>query len=141
MDKNFETTIDPDRPLRRSLWRGWRRRCPACGAGHMMQGYLKVQDICGTCGAALHHHRSDDGPAWLTILIVGHVIGPGMLMTFTAFQPPPWVMASVFSSLAIGLTFYLLPRLKGAFVAFQWAHRLHGFGTENPRYGQADRHS
>ena len=27
--------LDDDRPLRPAMLRGWRRRCPACGEGHM----------------------------------------------------------------------------------------------------------
>ena len=39
-----------ERPLKPALMRGWRRRCPNCGAGPMMRGYLKVRDECPVCG-------------------------------------------------------------------------------------------
>jgi uncharacterized protein (DUF983 family) len=98
-----------------------------------MRGYLQVADHCGSCGTALHHHRADDGPAWATILITGHIIAPLMLIVFEAFRPEPWVMAAGFSGAFVALSLYMLPRLKGAFVGFQWAKRMHGFG--NPRAG------
>ena len=61
-----------DRPFWPSVLRGWKGRCPSCGQGPMLRGYLKVRDTCPVCGEAMHHHRADDGPAYLTILIVGY---------------------------------------------------------------------
>jgi uncharacterized protein (DUF983 family) len=119
-----------ERPLGPAMLRGWRRRCPGCGAGPMLRGYLKVRDSCPVCGEALHHQRADDGPAYLTILIVGHLMAPLILFAFTRWRPDPLVLASVFSVGTVALSLYLLPRLKGALVAVQWAKRMHGFGVQ-----------
>lgn len=121
-----------ERPLRRALWRGWRRRCPNCGSGPLLRGYLKVRDDCPVCGEAFHHQRADDGPAYLTILIVGHVMAPLLLAAYTAYRPEPLALAAVFSVGSVALSLYLLPRLKGLIVALQWAKRMHGFGTTPP---------
>lgn len=125
-------TLDPadlaPRDLRQSMMRGWRRRCPNCGSGPMMRSYLKVRDTCPICHEDLHHHRADDGPAYLTILIVGHLMAPLIIWAFTTFRPEPMVLASVFTVGCVALSLYLLPRLKGAIVGMQWAKRLHGFG-------------
>ncbi|MEE9388848.1 MAG: DUF983 domain-containing protein [Paracoccaceae bacterium] len=118
-----------DRPLRPALWRGWRRRCPNCGSGPLLRGYLKVRDQCPICDQPLHHHRADDGPAYLTILIVGHIMAPLILWSFTKFRPDPMVLATIFTIGCVALSLYLLPRLKGVIVAFQWAKRMHGFDT------------
>ncbi|MEM8787372.1 MAG: DUF983 domain-containing protein [Pseudomonadota bacterium] len=120
-----------ERNLRQALVRGWRRRCPNCGAGPLLRGYLTVRDSCAVCGEELHHHRADDGPAWATILIAGHLMAPLMLSVYTAFRPAAWVMAVGFSSAFVVLALYLLPRLKGAFVGFQWAQRMHGFDNSD----------
>jgi len=117
-----------DRPLGPAMRRGWRRRCPCCGAGPLLRGYLKVRESCPVCGEALHHQRADDGPAYLTILIVGHLMAPMILWVFTTYRPDPLVLASVFSVGTVALSLYLLPRLKGALVGVQWAKRMHGFG-------------
>ncbi len=116
-----------ERPLKPALLRGWRRRCPNCGSGPMLRGYLKVRDSCPVCGEALHHQRADDGPAYLTILIVGHLMAPLILWVFTHYRPDPLVLATVFSIGTVALSLYLLPRLKGALVGLQWAKRMHGF--------------
>lgn len=98
----------------------------------MLRGYLKVRDTCPVCGEALHHHRADDGPAYLTILIVGHLMAPLLLFTFTHWRPEPLVLFSVFTVGTVALSLFLLPRLKGALVALQWAKRMHGFGEPAP---------
>ncbi len=121
---------EDDRPLKPAMVRGWRMRCPRCGAGPVLRGYLKVRDTCPSCGQALYHHRADDGPAYLTILIVGHLMAPLILIVFTHYRPDPLVLASVFSVGTVALSLYLLPRLKGVMIAIQWAKRMHGFGSE-----------
>ncbi len=118
-----------EHPLRPALLRGWRRRCPACGAGPMMTGYLTVRHDCAVCGEALHHHRADDGPAYLTILIVGHLMAPLLMAVFVHFRPEPMVLFSIFGVGCVALSLYLLPRLKGGMVGYQWARRMHGFGA------------
>lgn len=124
-----QTLASEDRPLKPALLRGWRRRCPNCGAGPMLRGYLKVRDTCPVCGEELHHHRADDGPAYLTILIVGHLLAPILLFTYTKWRPEPLVLAVGFTIGTVALSLYLLPRLKGALVALQWANRMHGFSA------------
>jgi uncharacterized protein (DUF983 family) len=119
-----------DRPVWPAIRQGWSRRCPACGKGHMMQGYLKVADACPECGEDLSHQRADDGPAYLTILVVGKVVMALYLIVFMAFGPEPWVMIALCWSVALAMALYLLPRFKGALVALQWSRRMHGFGDD-----------
>ncbi|MGR3795496.1 DUF983 domain-containing protein [Vannielia litorea] len=119
-----------DRDAKTAMIRGWRRRCPCCGNGPMMAGYLKVRDTCPVCEEDLHHQRADDGPAYLTILIVGHLLAPLILYVYTAFRPDPLILATGFSVGCVALSLYLLPRLKGLMVGLQWAKRMHGFGGE-----------
>ena len=94
----------------------------------MFSGYLKVADDCSQCGQPFHHHRADDGPAYLTIVVVGHLMAPLIHIVFTTFRPEPLVLASSFTVVCVALSLYLLPRLKGGMIAFQWSRRLHGFG-------------
>ena len=77
----------------------------------------------------MHHQRADDGPAFFTILIVGHAMAPLLYMFFVRFRPEPLVTVAVFSVGCVALALYLLPRIKGAIVGLQWAKRMHGFGT------------
>jgi uncharacterized protein (DUF983 family) len=119
-----------ERDLRQAIWRGWRRRCPACGTGPMMNGFLKVRDTCTVCGEELHHHRADDGPAYLTILVVGHLMAPLLGAAFMIYRPDPMVLSAVFAIGTVAASLWLLPRFKGLMVGFQWAKRMHGFAPD-----------
>ena len=124
-----DMTVNTDeRPLRSALWKGWRRKCPNCGNGPLLKGYLTVRKSCAVCRQELHHHRADDGPAYLTILLVGHLLAPMLHIVFVNFRPDPLIMLTIFSVGCVALSLYLLPRLKGMVVAFQWARGMHGFG-------------
>ncbi|MEM8536630.1 MAG: DUF983 domain-containing protein [Pseudomonadota bacterium] len=123
-----ETTFQIDRPMRPAIWRGLQCKCPKCGKASLFDSYLKVVDECPACGEVLHHHRADDGPAYLTILLVGHLIGFAIHIMWVMYRPDPWVMATVLSLGAVALSLYLLPRMKGMVVGIQWARRMHGFG-------------
>lgn len=118
-----------DRDLKQSLLRGWSRRCPNCGTGPLMRGYLTVRDSCEVCGEELYHHRADDGPAWVTIIVSGHILAPTMLAVFEWFRPDPVLLGVGFGVLFVALALYMLPRVKGAIVGYQWAKRMHGFDT------------
>ncbi|AGT09182.1 DUF983 domain-containing protein [Paracoccus aminophilus] len=120
-----------DRPLKPALLRGALGRCPACGEGKLFDGFLKVRDTCAHCGEDLHHQRADDGPAYLTILLVSHIGAPLLLAIYMMYRPSAMMMLVTFSIGAIVMSMLLLPRIKGAFVGFQWARRMHGFGDEH----------
>ena len=132
---NLSMTDEPvlteaeDRPSWPAMRRGFAGRCLQCGQGRLFDGYLKVTDQCPVCRTAFHHHRADDGPAYLTILVVGHLMAPLLHFAFTRFRPDPLVLATIFTIGTVGLSLYFLPRLKGAIVGLQWARRMHGFGT------------
>lgn len=133
MSEQTATNFIPEdeRPVWPALRRGWRRRCPNCGSGSILKGYLKVEESCQVCNQELHHHRADDGPAYLTILIVGHLMAPLLLYVFETWRPEPLTLFTIFGVGCVALSLYLLPRLKGAIVAYQWSRRLHGFGKSS----------
>ncbi len=123
----MELTGAQERNLTPALLRGWRRRCPRCGQGSIMRGYLKLRDTCPVCKEELHHARADDGPAYLTILVVGHLMAPLLHFAFVTWRPEPLVLFTIFAVGCVALSLYLLPRLKGAIVGFQWARKMGGF--------------
>ncbi len=108
----------PDR--RTAILRGFRHRCPRCGRGNLFRSYLKLSEQCAACGEALGALRADDGPAWATILIVGHLMVPFFLIAVRA-DAPEWVSFGVLIPATLLLTAALLPRFKGAFAAILWS--------------------
>ena len=129
---------EPDRGRWQAIKRGFRRRCPNCGKGPLFAGYLKVNEICPVCGEEFFHHRADDAPPYLTILVVGHIVG-ALMVAFEEIDDtlPIWIPAIVWPAVALGLCLLLLPRLKGGLIAFQWALRMHGFATAPARLDRA----
>lgn len=104
-----------------ALKRGIAGRCPNCGEGKLFRAYLKVAPTCSACAHDLSQYRSDDGPAYFTILIVGHLLIAPLLLSDAIFTwPLEWLFAIFIPSILL-LTLVLLPLVKGAFVGVQWA--------------------
>jgi uncharacterized protein (DUF983 family) len=93
----------------------------------MFGAFLKVNDRCPACGEDLSHHQADDFPAYLVILIVGHLVVPATLYVETEFAPSYWVHLMLWLPLTVGLALGLLQPIKGAIVALQWRMGMHGF--------------
>lgn len=131
-------TTQSQRPAPRDKWqsikRGFMGKCPHCGEGQMFRAYLKVNDACPACGEELHHQRADDAPPYMTIFVVGHIIGAGILFVDERnFAVPDWAQGLGWALLTLILSLWLLPKMKGALIGWQWALRMHGFGA-----GEAD---
>ena len=122
------TPLEPARDIWASLKRGWRQKCPACGASPLYKSYLKVNDACPGCQEELHHQRADDAPPYFTMMITGHVIVGGILAAEKMYAPETWVHLVIWLPLLVLLSLWLLPRIKGALIGYQWACRMHGFG-------------
>ena len=121
-----------DTHAQRRTWpaivRGCHMTCPNCGIGRLFGRYLKVNQACANCSTELHHHRADDAPPYFTILIVAHIVVPLMLLLEQLAEPPTWAQMAAWPIVALVLSLWLLPRVKGGLIGFQWAHRMHGFG-------------
>lgn len=117
----------PEQSLSTSLARGWRGKCPACGDGNIFRAHLKVADACNNCGEAFHHHRADDFPAYIVILILGHILVPLVMFTEKHFAPPYILHVLLWPVVAVGLSWVMLQPVKGMVVALQWHMGLHGF--------------
>ena len=108
--------------------RGVAGRCPNCGTGRMFRSFLKVADTCPACGEELFHHRADDFPAYLVIVLVGHIVVPLALLVEIQYAPALWLQSAVWLPLTLVLALALIQPVKGAVVAMQWHAMLHGFG-------------
>jgi uncharacterized protein (DUF983 family) len=106
-----------------AVWQGVCLRCPQCGEGRLFKGYLKPVTSCNACQESFAHIRADDGPAWLTIIVVGHVLAPFMLWVVPNSTWPDWVSLLVWPLLALVMTVALLPSMKGLFIAALWRAR------------------
>ena len=84
------TEVDVKRPSTlAAVFRGALGRCPRCGQGRLLHRYIKMVDRCSVCGEAYGHYRTDDAAPWLTILVVGHLTVPIILISEgKSFEPP-----------------------------------------------------
>jgi uncharacterized protein (DUF983 family) len=94
----------------------------------MFRAFLKVADACPACGEELHHHRADDFPAYLVIVIVGHIVVAATLAVEAAFAPPLWLHLLIWLPLTAAMALALIQPIKGMVVGFQWEHGMEGFG-------------
>jgi uncharacterized protein (DUF983 family) len=113
-----------DRPLGLGVSRGLRMRCPDCGEGALFRSYLKVKP-CNACGHRNDAYRADDGPAYVTILLVGHlVIAPLLLWPFIWEAPLALVLGTIIPAIGV-LTLAALPVVKGGWVGLMWSRHPH----------------
>jgi uncharacterized protein (DUF983 family) len=121
---------------KRDVWtaikRGFRGRCPRCGEGKLFRAFLKVDNKCPVCGLDFTPHRADDLPAYLVIIIVGHVMVPLALWIEINYSPPVVLQLAIYLPATLLASLLLLQPVKGAVVGLQWALRMHGFDEENP---------
>lgn len=104
-----------------ALLRGLLRKCPRCGAGALFAGYLKRADSCPHCAESFIGVDADDGPAWLTIGVVAHIIVPLLIFLETRGAMSYGAEAALLLSVTIVSTLLLLPLCKGFFIAAVWS--------------------
>lgn len=110
--------------MKANLWstlkRGLYRKCPACGASGMFQGYLEPSDSCSKCQLDFELIRSDDAPAYFTIAVVGHIILPLASYVEFAYSPSLMFHLLLWTPLILILTLGFLPFIKGLMMAVMW---------------------
>jgi uncharacterized protein (DUF983 family) len=79
-----------------ALKRGFTGSCPKCGKSKLFESYLKQVEMCNNCGTKWVNVRADDGPAWASMLVSGHLLAPFFCLI-------------------------ILPRIKGFFIALIWS--------------------
>ena len=127
-----ETAAGEKRDVWTSIKRGLRGRCPRCGEGKLFCAFLKVGNKCSVCDLDFTPHRADDLPAYLVIVIVGHIVVPTALWIETDYSPPVWLQLSIYLPFTVAASLLLLQPVKGVVVGMQWALRMHGFDEQNP---------
>ena len=127
-----ETGATEKRDVWTALKRGFRGRCPRCGEGKLFRAFLKVDNNCSVCGLDFTPHRADDLPAYLVIIIVGHIMVPLALFIETNYSPPVALQLEIYLPLTLIASLVLLQPVKGAVVGIQWALRMHGFDENDP---------
>lgn len=116
-----------------AIGRGIKCRCPHCGEGKLFRAFLKVADNCPVCAEDYTHQRADDMPAWLDILIVGHILTPMVAWMEMTYHPEAWVHLVIWTPVTLLLSIGFLQSIKGGVVALQWSMGMGGFEAAKQR--------
>jgi uncharacterized protein (DUF983 family) len=119
--------VPNDRQFLPVLPRALKGRCPACGGAPLFRAFLKPEDHCRACGQDWTHQQADDFPAYIVILLLGHVLVPIVVSVNMAFSPPLVAQMLFWPTLTAVLAIAMIQPAKGAVIAWQWAKRMHGF--------------
>jgi uncharacterized protein (DUF983 family) len=103
------------------LARGLQRKCPQCGEGAVLSGYVAMVPACAVCGESFAHISADDAPPWLTIIVVGHIMISLVMTIEMNFKFPMLAEAAFLVAVAGVLTALLMPVSKGVVIAVLWA--------------------
>jgi uncharacterized protein (DUF983 family) len=66
----------------------------------------------------------------IVVLMVAHIAGILFHFLFEPLGRDPLTMIAALIPICLVLCFAMLPSVKGGFIAFQWAKRMHGFGKQ-----------
>lgn len=100
-----------------------RQRCPKCGEGRLLTGFLEAAPSCSGCGLDLRPYDAGDGPAFLVILLAGAGAIGAVAVMLLVFEASTWATIAVAVAVTLLLTFGLLPRLKCFLIAEAWARK------------------
>ena len=103
-----------------AIKRGLRLKCPKCGEGRILSGYLRPADACSVCNEEFSELRADDGPAWATLILVGHLVSPAFLLFATPDVTLRWFAFALVLSMMLAMVFFFQPRMKGLFMSIIW---------------------
>ena len=115
-----------------AVLRGARNACPRCNGAPLFGRFLKPVPVCVNCTQDWSLQSADDFPAYLSILITGHVVVPLIMTLTTKFELSAAVLAATILPLTLLLIVALLQPAKGAVIATQWWFGMHGFKAERP---------
>ena len=112
--------------------RGVRCRCPRCGEGRLFRKWLKPLERCPVCMLDLTPQRADDFPAYIAMIVTGHLMAPLIITLSKDFHLGPAAMFAILIPLAVAMMIGMLQPAKGAVIATQWWFGVHGFRKERP---------
>lgn len=104
----------PDWP--QTIKRGVLGRCPSCNQTPIFDGYLKVHDKCGHCGAPLGDMPADDAPPYIAMLVVLHFVALFVIFFYKGYFRPGLILSGVLLILLAALCMVALRMAKGAVI-------------------------
>jgi uncharacterized protein (DUF983 family) len=110
----------PKRALWRAIGRGLRRRCPTCGKGETLRGYISPRAECAACGEKLAQYQTADFAPYLATFFTGFAYTPMIVAVSLSAHPIAWAAPALIVA-ALITALILLPIAKGAAINLLWA--------------------
>lgn len=120
-----------------TIFRGARNVCPRCGRNPLFGRFLKPVPVCVNCGQDWSLQSADDFPAYLSILVTGHLVVPLIITLTSEFDLSAAMLAAIIVPLTALLIVALLQPAKGAVIATQWWLGMNGFKLERREAGES----
>lgn len=111
--------------------RGVRNRCPSCGEARLFPRFLKPVETCPVCAQDWSRQQADDFPAYLSILLTGHLTAPVIIVLVSKSGLPTWVIGAILVTMVLALSIALIQPSKGAVMALLWKLGVNGNPTAN----------
>ena len=108
------------RSLVPALTRGLLGRCPQCGRGSLLHGYIAPVQRCHACGENLAPYGTADFAPYLVVFVVGLLFTPivvALSLSGATSEYAPYAIGAF----AVLTALLLLPRAKGLAIALLWA--------------------
>jgi uncharacterized protein (DUF983 family) len=113
-----------------ALVRGLRGQCPRCGEAALFRKWLKPVERCGHCKQDWSVQQADDFPAYIGILVVGHLLAPVVIAMIGSFGMSAWLTLAIILPVAVVMLLTMLQPVKGAVIAFLWWNGIGAFRQE-----------
>jgi uncharacterized protein (DUF983 family) len=113
-----------------AMLRGLRGDCPRCGGARLFLRFLKPIPLCPQCGQDWTLQQADDFPAYVSILVTGHLMAPLIITLIRETDLSVPALMAIVVSIAMIVMIGMLQPAKGAIIALQWWFGMHGFRKE-----------
>lgn len=95
-------------------------KCPKCGEGRVLKGYLTKANACSSCGENFEDLNADDGPAFFAAFVIGIFTIPLLIYLGIASEYSVWVDTFIVFAFVTISSLLLLPPTKGVFIVILW---------------------
>ena len=124
--------LKPDLPatMGAALLRGLRGKCPRCDGARLFRAWLKPVDRCPYCAQDWSIQQADDFPAYIGIIVTGHLLAPVVIAMIGSYGLSAWLTLAITLPVALAMLLAMLQPVKGGVIAFLWWNGIGAFRQE-----------
>jgi uncharacterized protein (DUF983 family) len=105
-----------------SLKNGLRRKCPRCGEGHVLDGWMTVAPRCEVCHLV---YERDPGDTWGFWIVADRIpLAVAIALVYFGLGPASWMRGALFLAAFGILQVATIPNRVGFVVALDYLTRL-----------------